>query len=224
MYYNRSNPPASDAVVWRYMDLAKYLFLVRRSALYFSRKVQLEALDPWEGYLGHLLTEEERGFLEPWQQRPYVNCWHVSAVESAAMWEVYRGRGFGVAIRTTWSRLAESLNTQDVPAVWGERVRYVDYNVDGPVWGNVYNALFVKREAFAFEHEARLLVQSVEDDGPDGLEVHVDIPTLIGQVLVSPYEPEWVATLIAEITSDLWPEVSVVSSVLLQPPPHTITT
>jgi hypothetical protein len=219
MYYDREDPPALDASVWRYMDLAKYLSLVRHSALHFSRRVQLEALDPWEGFLGHLLTDEEREFLEPWQRRPYVNCWHVAAVESAAMWEVYRGRGFGVAIRSTWGRLGASLNTREVPAVWGERVRYVDYAVDGPVWGNVYNPLFVKREAFAFEQEARLLVQSVSDDGPEALAVHVDLETLIEHVVVSPYEPEWVTNLIVEVTAEVLPAAPVTGSKLLQPPP-----
>jgi hypothetical protein len=91
--------------------------------------------------------------------------------------------------------------------------------VDGPVWGNVYNPLFVKREAFAFEQEARLLVQSVSDDGPEALAVHVDLETLIEHVVVSPYEPEWVTNLIVEVTAEVLPAAPVTGSKLLQPPP-----
>ena len=42
--------PQQDEVVWRYMDLAKLLSLLDRSALYFSRLDKLSQLDPFEGY------------------------------------------------------------------------------------------------------------------------------------------------------------------------------
>jgi len=220
MYFDRKLPPSRDSVVWRYMDLAKYLSLIRRSELYFTRRSGLEALDPWEGFLGSSshLSADERNFLGEWQRRPYINCWHVGSGESAAMWEVYKGRGFGVAVRSEWKRLGDSLDGEDV-SVWGELVRYVDYDEDGPEWENVYNPLFYKRKAFEFEHEARLIVQSVDDDAPEGRGIHVDIPTLIESVVVSPFEPAWVADLIAEVTADLWPDVRVAASKLLEPPP-----
>ncbi|HEY5222744.1 MAG TPA: hypothetical protein VIJ18_06815 [Microbacteriaceae bacterium] len=220
MYYDREgmNTPPRDTLLWRYMDLAKYLSLLHHSALYFSRKSGLENLDPWESYLGQAVAVNDGQFWERWQRLPYVNSWHVAANESAAMWQVYRGRGFGVAIRTTWDHLAESF-IEDEEIVWGGAVRYVDYEVEAPNFLNAYNPLFMKRKAFEFEHEARLLVQSTDDDGPAGREIHVDIPTLIQEVVVSPYEPSWVAELISEVTSDRWPTVPIAQSQLLQPPP-----
>lgn len=216
MFYNRSNAPARDTVLWRYMDLAKYLSLIHHSALYFSRKSGLQHLDPWEGYLGPS-PEVDGNQWAAWQRRPYLSSWHVAANESAAMWEVYRGRGFGVAIRTVWDSLASSFTDKE-EHVWGELVRYVDYESEVPDFQNVYNPLFMKRKAFEFEKEARLLVQSTNEDGPEGREIHVDIPSLIQDVVVSPYEPSWVAALISELTVGRWPSIPVTHSDLLKAP------
>lgn len=44
-------PPSSlDAVIWRYMDLAKLLSLIDRAALYFVRVDKLASQDPFEGF------------------------------------------------------------------------------------------------------------------------------------------------------------------------------
>jgi hypothetical protein len=44
-------PPTNlDAVIWRYMDLGKFLSLLEKSALFFPRLDKLAASDPYEGY------------------------------------------------------------------------------------------------------------------------------------------------------------------------------
>jgi hypothetical protein len=44
-------PPSNpDATIWRYMDLAKFLSLLDRSALFFVRLDKLAEVDPFEGY------------------------------------------------------------------------------------------------------------------------------------------------------------------------------
>lgn len=43
-------PANPDGPVWRYTDLAKFLSLLQRRALYFPRVDKLAALDPYEGY------------------------------------------------------------------------------------------------------------------------------------------------------------------------------
>ena len=50
------NIPSSDAKLWRYMDLAKFLSLLNSSSLYFTRLDHF--VDPYEGALGVRENEE----------------------------------------------------------------------------------------------------------------------------------------------------------------------
>lgn len=47
-------PESPDAKIWRYMDLAKFLSLLDRRCLYFSRLDRFSEFDPFEGYYTHL--------------------------------------------------------------------------------------------------------------------------------------------------------------------------
>jgi hypothetical protein len=43
-------PSSSSAIIWRYMDLAKFLSLIDKSVLFFVRVDKLTDLDPYEGF------------------------------------------------------------------------------------------------------------------------------------------------------------------------------
>lgn len=45
-----SPPPNGDSTIWRYMDLAKFLSLIDKAALFFPRVDMLDMEDPFEGY------------------------------------------------------------------------------------------------------------------------------------------------------------------------------
>lgn len=47
-------PEPPHAKIWRYMDLAKFLSLLDRHCLYFTRLDRLSEFDPFEGYYTHL--------------------------------------------------------------------------------------------------------------------------------------------------------------------------
>ncbi len=56
----------------------------------------------------------------------FVNCWYQEAEESEAMWKLFAGEEYGVAVRTTPARLVGSFTKRlpDVPRVRGvHRVR-----------------------------------------------------------------------------------------------------
>lgn len=44
------SPPTVDATIWRYMDLAKFLSVLDKSALFFVRSDKFTEVDPFEGY------------------------------------------------------------------------------------------------------------------------------------------------------------------------------
>lgn len=132
-----------DIRLWRYMDLAKYLSLIKERALYFSSPRHLG--DSFEGsytrpnvendlelakaaYPDLAITTEEE--MKNWianrasmryqayhgiQNVMYVNCWHMNEYESAAMWNLYVKSGEGIAVQTTYRRLGESLVDVDTP-------------------------------------------------------------------------------------------------------------
>lgn len=63
------------------------------------------------------------------RQRFLVNCWHINNFQSAAMWDLYSNRNFGLSIQSTVGRLKKSFtdSTRDVDI--GE-IEYIDYEND----------------------------------------------------------------------------------------------
>lgn len=128
--------PPDDVVLSRYVSLAKYLSLLDRRALHFTRADKLG--DPFEGSLpkGHfeaLLGDLERGgdggaalggthaervastrglfgrVARRTRASAAASCWHEGSRESAALWSVYSGPDSGICIRSTISRVKMSL-------------------------------------------------------------------------------------------------------------------
>jgi len=178
--------PADPTVsIWRYMDFAKYVALLRDRALYFAR---LDTLgDPFEGSLSRLEYEywkkvaqedEAKGQLPiEWRGRyfdvlldgarrsrktSYVSCWHINGGESEAMWRLYSASECAIAIRSTYQHLERSLpSTYEAAEHWGPYlgvVQYADYHVDNLPQGNMFHYIMHKRRSFQHEQECRAVV------------------------------------------------------------------
>ena len=160
------------ASVWRYMDLARFVSMLEDASLVFPSAAVLQKADKWEGAFGPLNVQmrAENDDTDPpygsgwtrWQRENYakimyINCWHVSEDESAAMWDIYQREGRGVAVRSTWGDLTASLTgTRDV---YGGYIRYIDYETTLVEEYNGFNAFMYKRRSFEHEREARLIIQ-----------------------------------------------------------------
>ena len=95
----------ANNLVWRYMDLPKFLDLMQTSELHFTRLDQLE--DPYEHAIQMAACRRK-----PFDSETmYVNCWILSEYESAAMWTNYGGNS-GIALQSSRRRIAPVL---DVP-------------------------------------------------------------------------------------------------------------
>jgi hypothetical protein len=238
MYFvhpNLASPP-DDAVIWRYMDLAKFLALLERKALFFVRMTELR--DPFEGHLtrttverlratpaAHPENERERlpeiiehnlGVASQSREIICVSCWHQNQVESAAMWELYMPSGQGIAIRTTFSRFKASF-TSPKPDVVAGLVRYVDFESFEVDSSNIFNSGIIKRLSFEHEREFRAFVL----DGSNlnaGVSVSVELDVLVESVLVSPAAPAWYAELIGEVATRYALKAAVSQSELLRHP------
>jgi hypothetical protein len=180
--------PRNEGVkIWRYMNFAKFMSLVDRSALFFARLDKLG--DSFEGSYGRpniirgdrprkgpsrlarvlrrkpryaLVTEstaaERRMTFELTQKTTYINCWHMNNDESAAMWEMYSRRGEGIAIQSTYRRLRDCFSIYHVGYdVNIGTVQYIDYEQDQVPEWNTNIRYLRKRKSFAFEHELRAM-------------------------------------------------------------------
>jgi hypothetical protein len=134
-------PRDRDIPVWRYMDLAKYVDLLQRRQLFFSRADLLG--DPFEGSVTRVnimvrraasrrldlqrqanpspvprliaaaksMHEQIAEANRSSRRTTYINCWHMNEHESAAMWKLYAASDSAVAVRSTFAKLRGCLPT-----------------------------------------------------------------------------------------------------------------
>ena len=115
-----SDPEDTNAYVWRYMSLPKFLDMLSTASLYFCLADRFD--DPYEGLMSDRFAESMKngastlGFeqthvmLTRHRTDFYLNSWHLSDAEDAGMWRLYAGVDGGIAVRSTYSRLKQALN------------------------------------------------------------------------------------------------------------------
>lgn len=260
--------PPTDKV-WRYMDLAKFIELLKSQSLYLSSVPTME--DEWEGALAengddttaaelaHLNTfggtiEQARNFIEFGEQSNaarracvFINCWHRSDIESAAMWKLYEPSGRGIAVQTTIAALSESA-TDDMECNL-VAVKYVDFDSDQIEPYN-YNRIYsYKRKSFEHEREVRLQhfdlmplrskslaemamnpplserLNNVDYENvidyntlPAGKHFSVDLKTLVHRVVIAPEAPKWFIEIVRDVVAKYGQTFSVEASSMLKRP------
>lgn len=236
------DPPPPDAQLWRYFDFTKFVSLLDRSALFFSRVDKLG--DPFEGSLSKInlamppvifrdfSREGQEHRLVVWRDFSRyiaVNCWHWNEHESAAMWNIYARHGDGIAIKSSFSRLAESFT--DATDIYIGQVNYVDYETTQIPEQNLLSAYLHKRKSFEHEREVRALIMDVplsEDNGvvtaaPEAWEFgqycQVNLSTLVQEVVVSPASADWFVELAKSVSARYALEAPVGRSALAALPP-----
>jgi len=223
-----------DTTIWRYFDFPKFTSLLINQVLYFSRANLLG--DPLEGSFTRAREAERQVFLKNppegqtrdqlekifkdnasiYARMPnstYINCWHLGDHESMAMWKVYGGGPYGIAIRSTFGVLDEIIPSKfkgpyrDDPIFIG-RVKYVDYSSEIeriPAEFNVFGPFMCKALAYQHETEVRAVFNDsssmMEDDSPKGYFIEVDLKVLIQKVVISPLAPEWFKSIIENINT-----------------------
>ncbi|HET7122233.1 MAG TPA: hypothetical protein VFI17_13400 [Solirubrobacterales bacterium] len=158
----------------------------------------------------------------------FASCWSLSEVESAAFWKLFAPPSGGVAIRSTYERLAESFSSakkaadEETVSIPIGKVAYVDYDLIEVPAGDVFSPFLHKRRSYEFENELRAMALSleswVEGQAPLGLEVAVDLGMLIEAIHISPSAPAWFASLVESVASHYSCDVAVVQSTLSQQP------
>jgi hypothetical protein len=122
-----------------------------------------------------------------YRKQKYVNCWHESNFESAAMWRVYGYDNNGVAIVSQSKRILGAFRDNPEEFYCG-KVKYLDYENDVVDLNNGFYPIVRKRLSFEYEREVRLVFS-------DGDVSHQVFPTInsrgeIGRIYVPRPEEE----------------------------------
>jgi hypothetical protein len=166
-------PSDSNAVIWRYLDDYKFIWLLEERRLWMSStdqlKDSLEATTPrgdlvaWSKLAADELDEEKgkiisdnrtklSAYAAHFKPSYYVSCWHLNDHENWRMWERYTKGPNAVAIRTTLPLFRRSLS----PSIGIGIVGYIDYSTEHlPTSLNMFEYIMHKNITFSFEQELR---------------------------------------------------------------------
>jgi hypothetical protein len=170
--------PPDDAVVWRFLDFARFLALIERSSLWFARADLLG--DPREGeftdvelsHLQELPPSSPAGAgagrvvasFRKTRRQCFVNCWYKSQHESNARWKRYATGGGGIAVKSSVGAIKRSLKSNQRILIGS--VRYLDWAEESTWSLNVYSMVFRKHIGYSHESEVRLCTWDAEIGAP----------------------------------------------------------
>ncbi len=228
--------PADDALLWRFMDLARFIAMLQSHQIFLCPITQFE--DKHEG-LYHpeaytILDDPEiRKRLESlgtdswflkeciqgstrWRERLSACCFHQGSSDSEFLWKIYSDASYGIACTMTVGELLQSLEGNDQYYALAS-VYYSDLILD-PLfqYDSEYMPGLVKRPQFRYEQEVRLL-HSADEVNPRGTYLNIDIRRFFRNVIVSPYAPPWFMESIKGILNLLNIEATVQKSGLFLP-------
>lgn len=180
------------------------------------------------------------------QQNTFVNCWHMNASESVAMWKMYALSQTGIAIKSTYSKLCNCfVDNQFSPldhlnnplSVYVGEVTYLDYEHERIPTGNLLYRPTHKRLSFAYEHELRaisFIIRFMESEDKFGITAHpttlnqlvedgglyfpVDLSILIEKIILAPDAPSWFLPLLKSVIGKYEIDVEVSKSNLFDKP------
>lgn len=207
--------------LWKYLDLAKFTFLLQKQALHFCRGDKFD--DPFEGSYpisardSDLFQGGSNGYsAEAWNKLVAVSCWHKSDIESDALWRLYTSMKQGVAIKTTWEKLQAVVDGHAYLA----SVTYIDFIKDHAQIHIPSDVFEYKRTAYIHENEVRAIATrypktGIENGMPanskpipgeeipeSGLLVEFNLSDLIDKIVVSPYSDSWFVDVVKGLSDN----------------------
>jgi hypothetical protein len=216
MYTNNPNitlPENPDTIVWKYLDLSKFLDLLISKKLFMSRSDKFE--DQYEGTFSEPTYEEIKklsvnnqeflAYYKSHREKVVVSSWHINEYESFAMWQIFTQNSEGLAIQSTIGRLQKALEVEkDFKQYIGE-VNYIDYKKEYIPFDDMFFPFLFKRKSFQYEREVRILADLSEQEIKinDGLKIDVDINQLIEKIYIHPKSENWYKKLVIELVSKL---------------------
>jgi len=217
--------PEKNESLWRYIDFAKFVSLLKDRALYFSAAKLFK--DPFEGAIGIKAREKEwdedllskfkkvkevtsndkvnlfnksmlaafKSLGKKSRECTFINCWHLSEYESEAMWSLYT-KDRSYAIAIRTTYDRLYNAIGKNPLIDIGRVNYIDYS---ETFVEIRAPFWYKRKSFQHENEVRAIITDYDKKDVKGLYVEVDLEILLQAVYISPSSPDWISDLVADV-------------------------
>lgn len=215
MYKNNPNIsiPNSDTVVWKYLDLSKFLDLLMSQKLFMSRSDKFE--DQYEGTFSEPTFEEIKKiaennpeFLDVYKtqrKNVVISSWHINEYESFAMWQIFTQNSEGLAIQSTIGRIQESLHLENQFEQHIGEVNYIDYKKEYIPFDDDFFPFLFKRKSFQYEREVRIIsnLSSHNLNINEGVKIEVDINKLIEKIYIHPKSENWYKNLVIQLVKQL---------------------
>jgi hypothetical protein len=216
MYTNNPNitlPEDANTIVWKYLDLSKFLDLLISKKLFMSRSDKFE--DQYEGTFSEPTFEEIKklsvnnpeflDFYKSHREKVVVSSWHINEYESFAMWQIFTQNSEGIAIQSTIGRLQKALQKEKEFNQYIGEVNYIDYKKEYIPFDDMFFPFLFKRKSFQYEREVRILSDLNDKDIKinDGLKINVDLNQLIEKIYIHPKSENWYKKLVIELVSKL---------------------
>ena len=208
---NLTNDP--DTIVWKYLDLSKFLDLLMSKKLFMSRSDKFE--DQYEGTFSEPTFEEIKklsinnpDFLQYYKthrEKVAISSWHINEYESFAMWQIFTQNTEGLAIQSTLGRLKDALIPENNYKQFIGEVNYIDYKKEYIPFDDMFFPFLFKRKSFQYEREVRIITDVAENNMTlnDGLKIHVDIDQLIETIYIHPKSENWYKNLVIDLVKQL---------------------
>ncbi|MDE3256827.1 MAG: DUF2971 domain-containing protein [Gemmatimonadota bacterium] len=191
------------------MSFDKYIHMLISGGVFFPFVHKLG--DPFEGSLPRKTLQRAFEWLgspkgvevfdENIRKQYVVYCWHEMEHESEAMWRLYAGSGPGVAIRTNFQSLINTIfqGVESEARDFYGRVEYVDYETTDIAMLSTM-PVFCKRKSFSHEHEVRIARIVNRDPERSGEFYRLDLDELIHDVVLSPFAEDWALEVVNAVT------------------------
>lgn len=216
MYYSNSNINLTedlDTIVWKYLDLSKFLDLLMSKKLFMSRSDKFE--DQYEGTFSEPTYEEIKRlsidnpdflkFYKTHREKVAISSWHINEYESFAMWQIFTQNSEGLAIQSTIGRLQNALEPEQNYKQYIGEVNYIDYKKEYIPFDDMFFPFLFKRKSFQYEREVRIITDVADSKIilNDGLKINVNINQLIEKIYIHPKSENWYKNLVIQLVKQL---------------------
>ena len=206
-------PTDPNTIIWKYLDLSKFLDLLLSQKMFMSRSDKFE--DQFEGTFSEPTFEEIKkiavhnpkflDYYKTHRKNVVISSWHINEYESFAMWQIFTKNQEGLAIQSTLSRLQAALAPENRIEQYIGEVNYIDYKKEHIPFEDSFFPFLFKRKSFQYEKEIRVIsdVSPLQLAVNEGIKINVDINQLIEKVYIHPKSENWYKKLVLELMDKL---------------------
>lgn len=202
-----------DQLLWRYMDLSKFISMLEKQAIWLARADRVK--DKHEGRF----PDEMKRIMEEFYKNPspkdkstiltiddfydrlikntFISCWHKNFDENMVMWELYGKVNNSIAIQTTVFELKQCMIRSKLQG-HSFLLKNVEYKRSNETPGELLyeDCFFIKRPHFTFEQEVRISLDTYNPHAETkknaiGHNLFISANDLIKKLLIHPDSEDW---------------------------------